>query len=55
LPVLKRVWLASDQMCSKRLRAALPKWLPHLSPLDAERKTQLLAMSSATLDRLLQR
>ena len=29
LPVLQRVWLASDQMCSKRLRAALPKWLPH--------------------------
>lgn len=31
LPGLKRVWLASDQMCSKRLRAALPKWLPHRS------------------------
>jgi hypothetical protein len=54
LPVLKRVWLASDQMCSKRLRAALPKWLPHLSPLDVESKTQLLALSPATMDRLLQ-
>jgi hypothetical protein len=53
LPVLKRVWLASDQMCSKRLRAALPKWLPHLSPLDTESKTQLLALSPATMDRLL--
>jgi len=54
LPVLKRVWLASDQMCSKRLRAALPQWLPHLAPLDVESKTQLLAASPATIDRLLQ-
>ena len=54
LPVLKRVWLASDQMCSKRLRAALPKWLPHRSPLSAASRAQLLALSPATLDRLLQ-
>ena len=54
LPVLKRVWLASDQMCSKRLRAALPKWLPHLAALDPKSKTQLLALSPATMDRLLQ-
>jgi len=54
LPVLKRVWLASDQMCSKRLRAALPQWLPHLAPLDTKSKTQLLALSPATMDRLLQ-
>jgi hypothetical protein len=54
LPVLQRVWLASDQMCSKRLRAALPQWLPHLAPLDVESQTQLLAASPATLDRLLQ-
>jgi len=53
LPWLKRVWLASDQMCSKRLRAALPKWLPHLSALSAENKTQLLSLSPATMDRLL--
>jgi hypothetical protein len=53
LPVLKRVWLASDQMCSKRLRAALPKWLPHLPALGIESKTQLLSLSPATMDRLL--
>jgi len=29
LPVLKAVWLASDQLCSKLLRAALPAWLEH--------------------------
>jgi len=27
---LKRIWLASEQPCSKRLKAALPLSLPHL-------------------------
>lgn len=53
LPALKQVWLASDQMCSKRLRAALPKWLPHLPGLSTESKTHLLSLSPATIDRLL--
>ncbi len=29
LPVLKTLWLASDQLCSKLLKAALPEWLEH--------------------------
>ncbi|MBI3414998.1 MAG: hypothetical protein HY043_06700 [Verrucomicrobia bacterium] len=29
LPVLKAVWLASDQLCSKLLQAPLPEWLEH--------------------------
>jgi len=29
LPALKAVWLASDQLCSKLLKAALPAWLEH--------------------------
>ncbi|NBQ47590.1 MAG: hypothetical protein EBU33_03945 [Sphingobacteriia bacterium] len=29
LPVLKAVWLASDQLCSMLLKAALPEWLEH--------------------------
>ncbi len=29
LPVLKSVWLASDQLCSKLLKPALPEWLEH--------------------------
>lgn len=29
LEVLRRIWLASDQLCGKRLKAALPLWLPH--------------------------
>ena len=29
LPVLKAIWLASDQLCSKLLAAALPECLEH--------------------------
>ena len=25
---LKRIWFASEQMCSKKLKAAIPLWLP---------------------------
>ena len=51
---LKRIWLATDQMCSKRLKAALPLWLPYYDEeLSEAVKNQLLAMSPATIDRLL--
>jgi hypothetical protein len=29
LEALRRIWLASDQLCGKRLKVALPLWLPH--------------------------
>ena len=29
LIVLKRIWLATDQMCSKKLKAAILLWLPY--------------------------
>src|ERR1700733_10916906 len=29
LPVLKAVWLTSDQLCSQLLKVALPHWLEH--------------------------
>jgi hypothetical protein len=54
---IKQIWLATDQMCGKRLKAALPLWLPHydssFEPLSEEVKKQLLQMSAATIDRLL--
>jgi transposase InsO family protein len=57
LPVLKEVWLASDQLCSKLLKAALPEWLDHYErgkgPLAADIKAKLLAISPAQIDRLL--
>jgi hypothetical protein len=57
LEPLKKIWLATDQMCGKRLKEALPLWIPHYNkhhdaPLD-ELSAQLLAMSAATIDRLL--
>lgn len=58
LPALKAIWLATDQMCGKRLKAAMPLWLPfyetHYGRLDAQVRGQLLTMSGATIDRLLQ-
>ena len=57
LRVLKPVWLASDQLCSKLLKAALPEWLEHherrSAPLSEAFKEKLLAISPAQIDRLL--
>jgi hypothetical protein len=53
LPVLKPIWLAADQPCGKLLKLMLPVWSRFLPELEAGRKKQLLAMSAATLDRML--
>jgi hypothetical protein len=57
LPVLKAVWLASDQLCSKLLKAALSEWLEHYArrsaPLPEAFKERLLRISPAQIDRLL--
>lgn len=53
---LKHLWLASDQMCGARLKAAIPLWLPHFEmnpPLSNEDKLKLLTMSERTINRLL--
>lgn len=51
---LKEVWLAADQPCSKRLKAMLPTWIPFCQTiLNEETKTKLLAISPASIDRLL--
>ena len=54
---LKRIWLLSDQLCGKRLKMALPLWLPFYGEahgvLDSEVYQGLLSMSAATIDRLL--
>jgi hypothetical protein len=56
-PVLKALWLASDQLCSKLLKAALPEWLEHherrSAPLPEAFKKKLLGISPAQIDRLL--
>jgi hypothetical protein len=57
LPPLKVIWLASDQLCSKLLKAALPEWLGFYEqlqgPLDPHLRHLLLAISPAQIDRLL--
>ncbi len=57
LRALKRIWLATDQICSKKLVATIPLWLPFYGgtygKLSAKTKDQLLSVSAATIDRLL--
>ena len=57
LEALRRIWLASDQLCGKRLKAALPLWLPHYEAEQGELsetdRKALLTASASTLDRLL--
>src|SRR6185312_9315371 len=52
------LWEASDRVCGKRLRALLPILLPALErnghlKLDEGIRSKVLAMSAATIDRLL--
>lgn len=54
---LKRIWLATDQMCSKKLVVAIPLWLPFYEGtyerLSAKTIALLSSISAATIDRLL--
>jgi len=55
---LKRVWLVADCICGKRLAPFLGELVPVLEHheelvLDAETRARLLAVSAATIDRLL--
>lgn len=55
--VLKAIWLAAEQPCGKRLKAAVPLWLPpyekECGALEAAVRARLLVMSAATMDRML--
>lgn len=55
--MLTPIWRACQQPCGKRLVAALPDWVPayeqEFGSIDTARRAQLLAISAATLDRLL--
>ena len=55
--ILEEIWRHAEQLCSKRLKAALPLWLPAYERrhgvLGAKVRANLLAMSPATMDRLL--
>ena len=55
--VIRTIWFATDQMCGKRLVAAIPEWLPHYEKtyraLEPDIRQHVLSASAATLDRLL--
>jgi len=57
LAALKRIWFAGDQMCSKKLKVAIPLWLPFYETdykaLTPQTQEQLLTISAATIDRVL--
>jgi hypothetical protein len=55
---LKRIWLAANLPCSKRLKAIIPLWLPGYvrtyGAISQELAGTLLRISPATIDRILQ-
>jgi hypothetical protein len=57
LKPLKRIWLSANLPCSKRLKAVLPLWLPgyvqQYGDLPEEATEALMAVSPATIDRVL--
>jgi hypothetical protein len=57
IKVLLNIWKATDFMCSARLKATIPMWLPFyeqtFEPLAPDIRSLLLTISRATLDRVL--
>lgn len=55
--VIKAIWLAAEQPCGKRLKAALELWLPYYEKregaFEPALRNKVLAASAATIDRLL--
>lgn len=56
ISTLAKVWEASGYLCSQRLKAALPQWLPWAKKhfdISKELENQLLAISARQMDRRL--
>lgn len=56
ITMLEIIWKATNYLCSVRLHAAIPIWLPHLKDqyhLSGKVKQQLLDISPSTIDRRL--
>jgi len=54
--ILEAIWLATNRLCSKLLKAALPTWMPHYQKAHRvlpEVAEKVLRISPATIDRLL--
>lgn len=52
---LRKIWRASEQMCSKKLRKLMPNWLLHFPELPREVRAELLRMSASSIDRYLRK
>ncbi len=50
---LSKLWLDTGQICSKRLVAAIPLWLPFYDNIESDIKLKLLSIKPATIDRKL--
>jgi hypothetical protein len=50
---LTHCWRHMEQPCGKRMAGMLPWWVGHIENLEAGVQAKLLAMSAATIDRLL--
>lgn len=59
IQALKVIWESTDYLCSKRLHAAIPIWLPYLDSqninVTAEIRNNLLSISASTIDRVLKK
>jgi hypothetical protein len=56
IKVLAKVWEASGYLCSQRLKATLPQWLPWIKKhfkVNEELEKELLAISARQMDRRL--
>lgn len=58
LEALKRIWIAMNLPCSKRLKAAIALWLPFYNAqfkttLSSTQQSLLLSISPSTIDRLM--
>lgn len=56
ITVLAKIWEACGYLCSQRLKAALPQWLPWIKKhfaISTELEKQLLAISARQMDRRL--
>jgi hypothetical protein len=57
IKILQRIWLETELACSKRLKVAIPLWLPfyekHYGEIPQDIHRKLLNISHASIDRLL--
>lgn len=50
---LSILWESMNKMCSKKMKAAIPLWLPFYKDIDQRSHDLLLRVSASTIDRLL--